>query len=695
GLVSELNADNSTDVGIHVDEGSTVKFEKAEVHSSSSTNHSIRVTGGARPLFTDSEIRNSRINDYHISGNSHATFINTKHAYAKGVVQDSSSLTVKNFLQYKAVDSRWSPLPRGFVEVKDNGTTVYSWQLKKGGGCGAGSVPCNDLMVDRVHRSSGMWENRTSISIIYLTWTFTASPGPIDDINMSKTHFEWLVGSGIAPPRVNWTAPDDLETNVSAGSPIRVSFTAAMNRTAVESSIGVSAPQFGGFKWTPDNKTVDFSVLPWLMPDTTYTVVLNATIAKDTLGFYLDGNRDGEAQGSPIDNYNFTFTTGAKPTLRVIGTNTAPENVSQGEAWVPMLTFDYIADPAPLLADKVDIEMHGDATEADVRDVSLWRDANGNARWDLGDRLLGATKFVSKKASFNTSTAVDPKRPEHFFVVLNISQDALIDALVGVQITSESSLSVTGANVAMPVKPLRSIQSRIVGDLLPPRVVAFVPVGSSVPVDTSMAVEFSEPMNWTATSASFVLIPAVPFSVNVSGNTVIIDPKVLLEPGTNYTLKVLGSAARDRAGNLLDGNRNGISEGSPNDDFSFSFRTAVPSTAVVRGIVVDDLGAPLAGAKVELQVIGTNTTRTNTTNSTGYFELRVGIAGTLSADLRIAKTTYVTQSFLGILIRGGEVSWRNATLPEEVGSVLITVQDDKGAPAAGATVELVGSNRTG
>jgi hypothetical protein len=698
GNVVEMNVDNSTDVGIHVDQGSTVRFDLAEIHSSSTTNRSVLATAGAMPHFTNSVIRNSRLRDYEVSGDSHPVFLNVKHGYGKGTVADTSSLTVQNRVQFKAVDSRWSPMPRGFVEVKDNGTTVYAHQLFKGGGCGQGGTPCDDLMVDRVHRSSGMWENRTSFSVVYKTWTFTSVPGPIDNVNMSTSHFEWLVGAGIAPPRVNFTDPDDAATGVPPGSRIKIAFTAAMDRAAVESSIAVSAPNFGDFKWSTDNKTVDFAVFPWLMPDTTYTVVLNASVAKDTLGYSLDGNRDGEAQGSPLDDFSFSFTTGPRPTLYVNGTGAAPGNVSQGEAWVPFLIADYIASGAPALADTVEIQMYGDATESDVRDVSLWRDANGNARWDLNDKALGYAKFVLKKAKFNTTTAVDPKKPEHFFAVLNISQDALIDTYVGLQIASEAAVGATGADVAMGVKPLRSGLARIIGDLLPPKVVAHVPSkGAEVPVDSSISIQFSEPMNWTATRASFVLSPGVPLNYTISGNTVIVKPLQLLEAGTNYTFKVSGSAARDRAGNLLDGNGNGISEGSPNDDFVIPFRTAVPSEAILRGIVSDDLGAAVAGASVDLRVTGTNTSRNAATNSTGFFEIRVPVAGTVSAEVSVAKSGYVPQTTPGVLVRGGQAVWRNLTLPEDVGSIKVTVLDPGGAPAAGATITLSGpsQNRAG
>jgi len=105
----------------------------------------------------------------------------------------------------------------------------------------------------------------------------------------------------------------------------------------------------------------------------------------------------------------------------------------------------------------------------------------------------------------------------------------------------------------------------------PPIVINCSPIGSVVPVGTMIRVTFSGEMNRTSVEDAFSIVPVVNGSFRWSNNTLIFIPDYL-EYGTGYNITIKGNA-KDSAGSYLDGNGNGIAEGSPIDDFSWQFTT--------------------------------------------------------------------------------------------------------------------------
>jgi outer membrane protein assembly factor BamB len=111
-------------------------------------------------------------------------------------------------------------------------------------------------------------------------------------------------------------------------------------------------------------------------------------------------------------------------------------------------------------------------------------------------------------------------------------------------------------------------------DVIPPRVLSTNPSNNSlgVPVNAKIEVTFSEPMNTTSTEYAFSIIPPVSGSFGWSGTQMTFTPDILLDNFTSYEV-VIASTAKDNAGNALDGNGNGTSDGSPTDDCLFGFET--------------------------------------------------------------------------------------------------------------------------
>ncbi len=122
-----------------------------------------------------------------------------------------------------------------------------------------------------------------------------------------------------------------------------------------------------------------------------------------------------------------------------------------------------------------------------------------------------------------------------------------------------------------------------VGDITSPQVTFVTPVNDdiNVPLDTNITATFSENMNETyLTAATFVVLDddtnAIEgeISYDSDSRTVTFDPSEELEFEGVYQA-TLTTGIPDLAGNGLDGDGDGAFEGSPTDDYSWSF-TAIP-----------------------------------------------------------------------------------------------------------------------
>ncbi len=111
-------------------------------------------------------------------------------------------------------------------------------------------------------------------------------------------------------------------------------------------------------------------------------------------------------------------------------------------------------------------------------------------------------------------------------------------------------------------------------DTIPPTITSVSPTNESinVPVITTISATFSEVMNKTSAEAVFSITPSVAGTFSWTGNTMTFTPTANLADSTTYTVTIAATAT-DLAGNGLDDNANGIAEGSPTDDYTWSFTT--------------------------------------------------------------------------------------------------------------------------
>ena len=110
-------------------------------------------------------------------------------------------------------------------------------------------------------------------------------------------------------------------------------------------------------------------------------------------------------------------------------------------------------------------------------------------------------------------------------------------------------------------------------DVTPPTIYIVGPTGNSTPVSSAIEIGFSEAMNTTSVEGAISISPAVNYSSFWIGDQLLITPDDELAEETEYTVTVMGTA-QDGAGNGLDGDSDGIAEGSPDDDYVWTFNTS-------------------------------------------------------------------------------------------------------------------------
>lgn len=272
------------------------------------------------------------------------------------------------------------------------------------------------------------------------------------------------------PPQVSSTIPMDGKENVPIHTMIWIAFSEAMNTTSVEETFSFT----DGFNtWTSfDGEWVWMANLGVFMPDdplsysTTYTATIEASIAKDTTDNFLDGDGDGNAEGSPWDDYEWTFHTGDAPPfseLDVAGTNKAPTNVYQGDTDIVMeqLTLSAVNGAVNVISLKVDLS--GTGTDSDITAVRLYHDADGSGTLDGGDSQLGTTQsFSGGTLTFSGLWfIVNPGTPENLLIVYDISVTATIGATVGCTIVGDAYITVQAPGIVNSFATIQSVNSNI------------------------------------------------------------------------------------------------------------------------------------------------------------------------------------------------------------------------------------------
>jgi uncharacterized membrane protein len=119
-------------------------------------------------------------------------------------------------------------------------------------------------------------------------------------------------------------------------------------------------------------------------------------------------------------------------------------------------------------------------------------------------------------------------------------------------------------------------------DSRPPSVFSESPFGFDVAIDDNIIIVFNETMNTASVESSFSYSDGTSTWSISSGsvswnsptnNRMTFNPTADFDYLQAYTITLNSDTAQDVNGNTLDGNKNGISEGAPQDDHTWSFTT--------------------------------------------------------------------------------------------------------------------------
>jgi hypothetical protein len=179
-------------------------------------------------------------------------------------------------------------------------------------------------------------------------------------------------------------------------------------------------------------------------------------------------------------------------------------------------------------------------------------------------------------------------------------------------------------------------------DTVSPSVVVHQPTGSEVSTDTLVKVRFSEAMDRDGVVFDMEVEGGIAWDVN----ELVFAPDGLLEPGMTYTVAVHG---QDLAGNVVD--------------HHWQFKTAEKGT--VTGRVLDEEGAPLAGATITLDTgeialtdaEGRFSVETNQGHHTATVTLDGDELGSFSFDVVAGKVNDSGDHEMEVPMEEGSSSW--------------------------------------
>ena len=465
-------------------------------------------------------------------------------------------------------------------------------------------------------------ENRTTVTLdpaLYLAYDTTyrvtvggtdANGNPLDG-NRDGTPgdpytFAFTTELDTGPPRVLAVVPPRGAVNASAAANLQLRFSESMNRTSLAAAFSYSN---GSGVWGASNGTltwagvvfaddlVSFNPFANLAFATRYTVTLNGSIATDLAGYTLDGNGDGVPQGTPTDDYAWTFTTEPWDRTRATVLSVSPAKATTNVFETTTVTVSFS-------------EAMNQTTVRDAFSLSdavrTWTAADGTFSWAQGSDAV--TYAPTTTLSFNQAYAV------------RISTTA--------EDVSGNPLDGDGAGNGF----VSSFWTRPQPDLTPPHVVSTDPPDGRTGVlrQSWITVTFDDAMDRPKTEAAIAL-------ENVTGYQV----HALAIDGFTWT--AAGHAVSFRAYGPLDWetrHRVTVSQGARNGaglalevPFTFFFTTAEWSGHVI-GRVVSAEG-PVADASVHLGNLTTQTT------AEGAFSFPSVPSGAYT--LVISKEGYVTK----------------------------------------------------
>jgi hypothetical protein len=463
-----------------------------------------------------------------------------------------------------------------FDEVMIPGSVAYTIEPNPGGLSDAWSVGDTVLTISHSDFAAltRYWVNITAATDLA---TNPLSPLPY------SFHFDTEIPDMI-PPWVVSRNPSG--GNVQIGANIGITFNESMNVTSVESAFSISPSIAGVFSWNPGNTVLTFNPSSNLDYSTTYTITINASIAKDLYGNYLDGNHNGTSEGSPDDDYIFQFTT------EVLDTQPPTSSVTTLPPYHASLSFS--------------VSFTASDSRSSVLEVELWfkKDSGG---WGIYNTYSGGPRTITFTADsdgmyyFYTRARDDKNNyesapsTEDTLTMVDITPpdvDAGLDVYANLQFTQDATVTDTGSGIDTlswsltsgpgliifgdPQAEDTTIRAASTGstyyirltatdnagnsawdefvlewDSKPPTITGVTPTGENKSIASAISISFSEEMNTTSVESAFAISPTVTGTFSWSGNTMTFTPTSDLAYETEYAITIT-TGAKDLMGNALE-----------------------------------------------------------------------------------------------------------------------------------------------
>ncbi len=642
----------------------------------------------ATPLIENGTVQGTFLQDFVVDGDSHPATLNATFTGLVSILDVASDLTVRNYLDILVRDQGAAPLPGADVETWEDGVPIYNSTTGDAQTGVDGRVRWIDTR-DRVFQQASVVDVRNEARVTYSGLTFNNNPRVVDMFDSHEELFQAMGGGDVTPPRVLVTNPADGGTAVPVSIALGVTFDEDMNKVMTE----------GAFSYTDGVTTFDETDGSFLWPtpfrfafdpdaDLAYCTAYTATLAASATD--LAGNPlDGDGDGTGGDPHTWSFTTEDGPPVQVLLTDPLDGAGGVLGSTPLVLTFSRPVDRGSV-----------EAAFAYADGTTWWNQDDGIFQWDAAS--TEATFLPAANLAFNTL----------YTVWLN----ATAEDLCGNTLDGNGNGNPQGS----PMDDYSWSFTTEAGDVTPPRVTVVSPADGAllVPVPTTIVATFDENMNTSATEDS-VLVTGGPSPLGAADGVVTWDlgsrrmTLVLsLAYGTLHTVTLDGGQTRDLAGNTLDGNENGAAEGSPADDYAWSFTTAPAPDNTPPEILATDPGPDETNVDVGATVGVTFSEAMDKLTAEAAFRLRAPngtVGGTFTwvgdtvmvftpdADL-VHLTTYTAEVGVGARDLAGnpltaESIWSFTTEPW-TGTVTGTVVKEDGTPLAGVRVTLVELDRT-
>ncbi|MCK4265703.1 MAG: Ig-like domain-containing protein [Thermoplasmata archaeon] len=337
-------------------------------------------------------------------------------------------------------------------------------------------------------------------------------------------NYSWTFITWLEPPLglVLTTFPPNGAVNIAIDTYVNIGFNVEMDTGSVETAfsytdgINVWFVSGGTVNWFSGNSIFSFVPSLPLAHDTTYSVTIHAN-ALTANGQPLDGDEDGIADGSPEDDFTFSFTTAVEPPI------VASTYPADGQTEVPVsLETIYIN-----FSKEMDIPsiVNALSISPNVAYSRSWTSAGRNLTLDLNEELIRGVQYSVGISS--------------------IARDVAGNALDG------NEDGVGGDNFV-----LRFVTEGV-PDTDPPMIIDIFPKNNAtVPTNAYVDIRFSEAMNRTSVENAFLMSNATSeingtFSWTYGSNRMRFTPTKPLAYNMTYTV-LITTAAADESGNRLE-----------------------------------------------------------------------------------------------------------------------------------------------